>query len=197
MTATLKLDQLAVRRGGRLILTGINLEVGPGEAVRLAGANGVGKSSLIRVLAGLIWPYTGSAEVQGGTALADEGLALESERALADALRFWARLDGGDCAAAMEAMGLAPLAPVPVRLLSTGQRKRAALARVIASGAEIWLLDEPGNGLDDEGLERLTHAIEAHRAKGGIVVFASHFSPVLKDCRTIDLADYVPAETEL
>ena len=74
----------------------------------------------------------------------------------------------------MEAMGLTPLSRVPVRMLSTGQRKRAALARVIASGAPLWLLDEPGNGLDAEGQERLAAAMAAHRAGGGAILAASH-----------------------
>jgi heme exporter protein A len=74
----------------------------------------------------------------------------------------------------MEAMGLERLAAVPVRMLSTGQRKRAALARVVASGAGLWLLDEPGNGLDAEGLDRLAAAVAKHRAGGGAVLAASH-----------------------
>jgi heme exporter protein A len=74
----------------------------------------------------------------------------------------------------MAAMGLAHLAEVPVRMLSTGQRKRATLARVIASGAPLWLLDEPANGLDLEGQNRLAEAAAAHRAAGGAVLAASH-----------------------
>jgi heme exporter protein A len=103
---------------------------------------------------------------RGRAALADENSALEPRRTLAAALGFWARLDSVDPAPALEAMGLTRLAEVPVRMLSTGQRKRAALARVIASGAPLWLLDEPANGLDADGQERLAAAMAAHRAGG-------------------------------
>ena len=88
---------------------------------------------------------------------------------------------------AMTAMGLARLAEVPVRMLSTGQRKRATLARVAASGAPLWLLDEPANGLDDEGRERLAAAAAAHRAKGGVVLAASHQPLGLDGARTLAL----------
>jgi len=87
---------------------------------------------------------------------------------LGKALAFWNAQSG------MEAMGLAALGDVPVRMLSTGQAKRAALARVAASGAPLWLLDEPLNGLDQDGLDRLDALIEAHREKGGGVLVASH-----------------------
>ncbi|WP_136163542.1 ABC transporter ATP-binding protein, partial [Sphingomonas flavalba] len=107
---------------------------------------------------------------------ADEAAALDARLPLAAALGFWARLDGGGArlAAALDALDLTALARVPVRMLSTGQRKRATLARVVASGAGLWLLDEPGNGLDGDGLARLERIIAAHRAGGGIVVAASH-----------------------
>ncbi|HEX8263717.1 MAG TPA: ATP-binding cassette domain-containing protein, partial [Allosphingosinicella sp.] len=107
-------------------------------------------------------------------ALADEGLALDPRLGLRRALAFWAGLDGADPGPAMAAMGLAALAGVPVRLLSPGQRTRAALARVLASGARLWLLDEPANGLDCDGEARLEAAIAAHRAGGGGVLAASH-----------------------
>jgi heme exporter protein A len=89
-------------------------------------------------------------------------------------LGFWARIDGGNADSALAAMGLSRLAEVPVRMLSTGQRKRAALARVIASGAPLWLLDEPGNGLDMDGLARLEAAMAARRAAGGAILAATH-----------------------
>ena len=113
-------------------------------------------------------------ERNAAAALADEALALDDKLTLRRALRFWARLDGGDEAAGLDAMGLARLAEVPVRMLSTGQRKRAALARVVAGRAPLWLLDEPANGLDSEGLERLEAAMAVHRNHGGAILAASH-----------------------
>lgn len=172
--ALLRFTEVTCERGGRMLFEGMSLSVAPGEALLVTGANGVGKSSLIRLAAGLLRPSGGSVERSGEAALVDEALALDAKQSVGAALGFWARLDGGDAAAAIEAMGLSHLADIPVRMLSTGQRKRAALARVVASEAPLWLLDEPANGLDAEGLERLAAAVAQHRAAGGAVLAASH-----------------------
>jgi heme exporter protein A len=174
VNASLRIEALACARGGRTLFEGLDLDLAAGGAALVTGPNGAGKSSLLRVIAGLLTPAAGRVEAQGGLALADEGLALDRDRPLARALGFWAALDGGDAGAALAAVGMAHLAQVPVRILSTGQRKRAVLARTIASGAGLWLLDEPANGLDAAALDGLAAAMAAHRAKGGIVVAASH-----------------------
>jgi len=170
----LELRAVSCVRGGRLLFDGLDLVIGPGGAALVTGPNGAGKSSLIRVAAGLLAATAGTVERSAAAALADEKLALDPKLGLARALAFWGRLDGADAAAAMAALDLTALAQIPVRMLSTGQRKRAALARVIASGAPLWLLDEPANGLDGDGLARLEGAIAAHRAGGGAVLAASH-----------------------
>ena len=165
----LRLEDVALIRGGRLLFEGLSLALGPGEAAWVTGPNGAGKSSLIRLAARLLRPAAGRVE-RGEAALADEHLALDERRLLGDALAFWSR----DSTTGIEAMGLAPLAGVPVRMLSAGQRKRAALARAVASGAPLWLLDEPANGLDTEGQERLAAAMSKHRAAGGAILAATH-----------------------
>lgn len=170
----LALRGVACDRGGRRLFEALDLVLEPGGAALATGPNGAGKSSLIRLAAGLLRASGGAVERPARAALADENPALDPKLGLERALAFWSRLDGGDPAAAMAAMGLAALADVPVRMLSTGQRKRAALARVLASGAPLWLLDEPANGLDSDGEERLEAAIAAHRAGGGAVLAASH-----------------------
>lgn len=174
MTA-LRFDSVACLRGGRLLFEGVSFALEAGEAVIVTGPNGAGKSSLIRVAAGLLEAAAGRVGRNGAVALADENAALDRDVPLERALNFWARLDGkGQLAAAMEAMGIAHLAPVPVRMLSTGQRKRASLARVVASGAPIWLLDEPTNGLDADSIGRLERVCAEHRADGGAILVATH-----------------------
>jgi heme exporter protein A len=183
----LALRSVACVRGGRLLFEGLDLILEPGGAALVAGPNGAGKSSLIRIAAGLLPAAAGTVERGAPAALADEGLALDAKRPLARALGFWSRLDGVDAGEAMAAMGLTALAGMPVRMLSTGQRKRAALARVVASGAPLWLLDEPANGLDAEGQARLEAAMAAHRAGGGAILAASHQPFALPDSVRVTL----------
>jgi len=165
----LQFEQVALRRGGRLLVEQLDLVLGPGEALQVTGPNGSGKSSLIRLAAGLLREERGRVE-RSRLALADDNIALDRELPLARALAFWE----GSLDLAMEAMGIAFLTAVPVRLLSSGQLKRATLARVAASGAPLWLLDEPLNALDGDGAERLANLIGGHRASGGAVLAASH-----------------------
>lgn len=173
----LVLEGVSCFRGGRLLFEALDLRLKPGEGILVTGANGVGKSSLIRIAGGLLAPSAGRVVREGGVALSAEAAALDEDRSLFAALSFWAGLDGQDdeaVALALAAIGLAQLAEVPVRLLSTGQRKRATLARVIASGAGIWLLDEPANGLDASALGELSAVMAGHLAAGGVILAASH-----------------------
>jgi heme exporter protein A len=165
----LRFDEVSLRRGGRLLFEGLSLKLGAGQALQVSGPNGSGKSSLIRLAAGLLRAERGRVE-RARLALADDAPALDRELELRRALRFW----GGSVDEAMEALGLAHLAEVPVRLLSSGQVKRAMLARVVASGAPLWLLDEPLNALDTNAADRLTSVIQAHLQSGGAVLAASH-----------------------
>ena len=175
--AHLSLQNLACLRGGRLLFAGVDLELRAGGSGQIAGPNGVGKSSLLRVVAGLLQPYAGSVAREGAVALADELDALDRDRTVHGALGFWARIDEAPLEridAVLADLGIGHLADIPVRMLSTGQRKRAALARLMVSGAPIWLLDEPANGLDVETAAELGRLVDRHRAQGGIVLAASH-----------------------
>jgi heme exporter protein A len=169
LSCLLRFEGVTLRRGGRLLFEGLSLELKPGEAIQIAGPNGAGKSSLIRLSAGLLKRESGTVE-RGQLALADDHVALDRELPLRKALKFW----GGEIDDAMEALGISHLVDVPVRLLSSGQLKRATLARVAASGAPLWLLDEPLNALDSEGAERLSKLIASHLSNGGAVLAASH-----------------------
>ena len=194
----LGLDQVACARGGRLLFAGLSLSLDEGDAAVVTGPNGIGKSSLLRLAAGLIAPFEGRVARTGRMALMTEDIALDTERRLGEALSFWARLDGlaepmARVAAALETVGLAALAEVPVRLLSTGQRRRAALARVLAAKAPLWLLDEPGNGLDVDGVAMLERAIAQHRSGGGAVMLTTHQPLDMPAAEKVALDALVPA----
>lgn len=169
MKPHLRFEEVTCRRGGRLLFEGLSFSLGPSEALHLTGPNGSGKSSLIRLAAGLLRADAGRID-RADVALADENPALDRELPLRRALRFWE----ARAVEAMEALDLTRLADVPVRLLSTGQVKRATLARAAASEAPLWLLDEPLNGLDSEGIARLDSLIAEHLQRGGAVLAASH-----------------------
>jgi len=180
---------LACRRGDRLLFQGLSLTLQPGEALQVAGANGIGKSSLIRILAGLLRPFAGRVERKGVVGLIDERPALDPHQPLGPALAFWRGIDstGKDASARL---GLADLLDVPVRFLSTGQRKRAAFARLIGQDAPIWLLDEPLNGLDVDAA-RLVEAIATeHCNADGICIVASHQPFALPAMRRLELLDF-------
>lgn len=179
-------DNLAVERGGRRVLSGAALKVGPGEALVIAGPNGAGKSTLLRALAGLLPLVEGTVSVDGGDG---ERTAAEQMHFLGHAdgvkaaltarenVAFWADFLGGDSTAsdtALEAVGLAHAGELPAGTLSAGQKRRLSLARLAVARRDIWLLDEPATALDTDGLARLASLVEVHRAAGGLVVAATH-----------------------
>ncbi|MGN6279684.1 MAG: heme ABC exporter ATP-binding protein CcmA [Sphingomonas sp.] len=183
MSATLAFDAVTGKRGGRTLFEGLNFALAPGDAALVTGPNGAGKSSLVRIAGGLLAPAAGAVRREGDIALLAEAHALDPELPLARALGFWAVLDGrrGAVAGALVELGLDQIADVPVRMLSTGQRRRAAMARVAASGAPIWLLDEPANGLDAVAVGTLEALIADHRKDGGIALVATHLPIRLPD----------------
>ncbi|HVU29537.1 MAG TPA: heme ABC exporter ATP-binding protein CcmA [Sphingomicrobium sp.] len=181
MTPLLRFEKVTLSRGGRQLFEDLDLSLGAGEALQVIGPNGSGKSSLIRLAAGLLKADRGKVE-RAPPALADDNLALDRELPLGKALQFW----GGDVGRAIEALGLEDLSAVPVRLLSSGQAKRAMLARAIASGSRLWLLDEPLNALDTASAERLNDAVADHLGGGGAVLAASH-QPLGSGWRVMEL----------
>jgi heme exporter protein A len=197
--ADLIAEDLACRRGERLVFTGVWFRLPPGGALVLSGANGSGKTSLLRLLATLIAP-AGGRLTWGGAAI-ETDLAgyrarlhyvghqdgIKAELTPRETLSFWAALRAPGVAqaaplldAALAAYALEAVAEWPCRWLSAGQRRRLALARLAVAPAEIWLLDEPTSALDQENQLRLEGAIAAHRRSGGRVVVASH-TPIQVD----------------
>jgi heme exporter protein A len=185
---------LACLRGERAVFAGLSFQLRAEGALLLVGANGAGKSTLLRLLAGLLRPAAGELLWDGEDALADRAAHAARLRYLShqDALKpaltarenllFFARLWGGDVNAALAALDLLPLAELPARVLSSGQKRRLALARLALGmppagsppAAPLWLLDEPTVGLDAASVERLGLLLARHRAAGGMVLAATH-----------------------
>ncbi|MXO66473.1 heme ABC exporter ATP-binding protein CcmA [Altericroceibacterium endophyticum] len=182
-------SNLACRKGDRLLFRRLDCAVEAGQALQITAPNGMGKSSLIRILAGLARPFAGAVERNGAAGLLDERPALDEHRPLSNALGFWRNLDGEQDQALQE-LGLKALMEVPVRYLSTGQRKRAAFARLMGQGAPIWLLDEPLNGLDTQAVTVCEAMVERHCNKGGIAIIASHQSMRISGMTELKLADF-------
>ncbi len=182
---------VACRRGERLLLRGFSCVLQPGDALFLHGANGIGKSSLIRILAGLSRPFAGTVERDGSVGLIDENPALDERLPLAKALAFWSAVDGAPYPA-LDALGLQELADVPVRYLSTGQRKRAAFARLLTQRCPVWLMDEPLNGLDGAAVTLVEKLVAHHRVQGGIAVVASHQTLTLAGAELVALEEFAP-----
>jgi heme exporter protein A len=188
VSPAIEIARAAILRGGRVVLRNFNLGAEAGELIWVRGANGSGKSTLLRAISGLLPLASGKLTITGSVALCDDNLALDLDRSLEDAIKFWTQLDGVSSArleAALEALDLVPLAELPVRLLSAGQRKRGSLARLLASEAQIWLLDEPYNGLDQANVARLDTAMAKHTERGGIALVASHIAPTVNVSRSM------------
>ena len=195
MQAQLSASNLACRRGDRLLFKGLSFELGSGEALHLTGANGTGETTLIRTLAGLTTPFAGEVSVEGEIGLLDERTALDPDLPLGKALSFWQRVDGcTDPSKALSVLGLEPLLDVPVRYLSTGQRKRAGLAALLNRGVPIWLLDEPLSGLDVAAIEHVTALIALHIGDGGIALIASHQPLAIEGLRSLAIEDFAARE---
>ncbi|WP_428484328.1 heme ABC exporter ATP-binding protein CcmA [Rhodopila sp.] len=192
-------EALAVFRGERLVFRDLEFSVPAGGALVLAGANGSGKSTLLRLLAGLVRPVAGRLLWRGEDALAD--LAEHGRRiayvghldavkpglTVSENLRLAARMAGRPVGGALAALALQPLADLPARMLSAGQKRRLALSRLVLSDAPLWLLDEPTLGLDTASIERFGALLAAHRAGGGMVVAATHVPLPLPDAASFRL----------
>jgi heme exporter protein A len=188
--------ELFCRRGDRYLFGSLDLCLEKGQALHLHGPNGIGKTSLIRILAGLLRPSPtgmpapasqfGIVHWNGSVGLLDERPALDPHLPLGRALAFWQRIDGA-ADNELARLGLAELLDVPVHYLSTGQKKRAAFARLIGQAADHWLLDEPLNGLDWDGAKLVETLIAERRQAGGVVIVASHQPIDIPGAQTLDL----------
>jgi heme exporter protein A len=199
----LEAADLRCERGGRLLFDGLSFQLSQGELLRVSGANGSGKTSLLRVLCGLLWPSRGSVRWKGEpvAALREEyarqlvylghAPAVKGDLTAEENLSIACTLAGVAASTDAVKSALARFAlphDVPVRRLSQGQRRRAALARLALSGAvPLWLLDEPFAALDAEGIERLGALLSDHAKGGGAIVFTTHQEPGIAATQTLEL----------
>jgi heme exporter protein A len=177
---------LACVRGGRTVFRDVNLAVGAGEALLVTGPNAAGKSSLLRLVAGLLRPQEGRIDLAGGDpelTIGEQAHYLGHQDALKPALSvsenlgFWAAFLGGapdKGADALAAVGLGALGALPASYLSAGQRRRLSLARLLAVQRPLWLLDEPTSALDSAAQAMLASLMQVHLARGGLILAATH-----------------------
>ncbi|MBV8791745.1 MAG: heme ABC exporter ATP-binding protein CcmA [Pseudolabrys sp.] len=177
-------DSLACDRGGRNVFTDLSFSVSAGEALTVTGRNGAGKSSLLRIIAGLLRATSGSVLLTGGQrdlSLAEQAHYVGHQDAckpaltVAENLEFWSCYLGGKIRSnALDAVGLNALADLPAAYLSAGQKRRLALARLIAVRRPVWLLDEPTSALDTAAQKMLAASMKTHLKSGGLIVAAAH-----------------------
>ncbi len=194
----LSAQDLWLRRGDRELFGGYSLALGRAQVLWLRAPNGRGKTTLLRLLAGLITPESGRVQWRGQSFSArldepcqaisflDERLGLSRDLSVADNLRYVADMNGTQLSAVCEQLALDGLLKRHVAQLSTGQKKRIGMARLLLENSRVWLLDEPANGLDTLNRERLCALIDAHRENGGICVFASHDELPLKQSPRVE-----------
>ena len=195
----LSADNLTCVRGGRTVFAGLSFAVPGGEALTVTGRNGAGKSSLLRMLAGLVRVAGGRLALAGGEAeatIAEQAHylghqdALKSSLSVRENLAFWIEYLGGHretLPAALDAVGLKRLAGLPAAYVSAGQRRRLSIARLAAVQRPIWLLDDPTSALDAQSQERLAALMQAHLVGGGLIVAATHGPIGLSDARELRL----------
>jgi heme exporter protein A len=192
MITALHIENLSVGRGHRVLFRGLDVAVRAGEAVALTGPNGAGKTSLLRCVAGFIRPLAGAVRCEGSGEphLVGHQDGLKSGRTAREELVFWVRWHGGQSAgalAAAERLGIGRALDLQVRQLSAGQRRRVALARLLAAPRDLWLLDEPLAPLDAEGRALTGQEMAAHLARGGLILAAVH-DPLPVAARTVELS---------
>lgn len=194
LTAT----DLACTRGGRTIFSALGFSVSGGEALVVTGRNGSGKSSLLRMVAGLLAIAAGGLDLAGGDperSIGEQAHYLGHQDALKPALTvvenldFWTAWLGGagDSRGALAAVGLESLGDLPAGYLSAGQRRRLSLARLVAIARPLWLLDEPSSALDTAAQEALRTLMRDHLARGGLILAATHLPLGLEGARSLEL----------
>ena len=188
---SLTVDDLSVARGGVPVLSGLSFAVGAGDVLVMRGPNGIGKTTLLRTLAGLQPALAGRVEgAEDRVAYAGHADGIKPTLSVSENLTFWADVFGaGGIDAAIDAFALAPLAHRRAGELSAGQKRRLGLARILVTGRSVWMLDEPTVSLDVSAVEMFANAVRAHQAGGGSAIIATHIDLGL-EARVLDLTPF-------
>lgn len=191
----LKMNNLAVARGGSPVLAGLSVELSAGRALILRGPNGSGKTTLLRTLAGLQPALAGDITGGGETiAYAAHSDGLKSMLSVVENLRFWAKIFGTEGTdTALRAYQLEPLKDRMAGALSAGQKRRLGLARMLVTGRPIWAMDEPTVSLDTSAVAMFSEAVKAHLAQGGAAIIATHIDLGLPQADILDVGAYKAA----
>ena len=197
-------EKLAGERGGEIVFSDVSFQVGDGQALTITGPNGSGKSTLLRIVAGLLEPAAGVIRLDGSRLewptiasaahYLGHGNSMKPALTVNENLRFWRGFLGEahlDVDEALDMVGLGDLGHLPFGYLSTGQRRRVAIARLVVSYRPLWLLDEPTSGLDRASEMQFTALMQAHREEGGIIVAATHQPLGLDDAVQLRLSGQV------
>ena len=188
----IRVSDLSVARGGVKVLEGVTFALTPGRALVLRGPNGIGKTTLLRTIAGLQPPVSGRVEAPADSVVyAGHADGLKATLSVAENLNFWAHVFGNnDISEALDAYELRTLADRPAGALSAGQKRRLGLARLLVTGRKVWVLDEPTVSLDREAVAMFAGAVQAHLAQGGAALMATHIDLGLTDADVLDLAPF-------
>ncbi|WP_417727931.1 heme ABC exporter ATP-binding protein CcmA [Roseovarius sp.] len=188
----LQVSDLTIARGGIPVLEGLSFTLASGQALVVRGPNGIGKTTLLRTIAGLQPPVSGQVEVPPESLVyAGHSDGIKATLSVVENLKFWAEAFGSkDFSRAIEAFKLAPLAHRPAGELSAGQKRRLGLARLLVTGRALWVLDEPTVSLDKDAVAMFASAVRGHLAEGGMALIATHIDLGLNEARILDVGPY-------
>jgi heme exporter protein A len=188
----LQVSDLTIARGGIPVLEGVRFTLAPGQALVVRGPNGIGKTTLLRTIAGLQPPVSGRIDVPPESLVyAGHADGIKATLSVSENLKFWAEVFGQkDYSKAIEVFNLGPLATRPAGALSAGQKRRLGLARLLVTGRAIWVLDEPTVSLDTDAVAMFAHAVRGHLATGGMALMATHIDLGLGEAQVLDVAAF-------